>query len=114
MIALPLFLQMTLEYNALQAGLSLAPLSLTMFAAALVAGKKAGDRRPAAIIRAGFLLAAVGIAVIIPLVPRARQRVVPRHPARRSPGAASACWCRSSTTTRSPRSRRSGSARPPA
>src|SRR6187455_3504599 len=41
MIALPLFLQMTLEYNAMQAGLSLAPLSLTMFGAALVAGKKA-------------------------------------------------------------------------
>ena len=70
MIALPLFLQMTLEYDALQAGLSLAPLSLTMFAAALLAGKRAGDRRPAAIIRAGFLLSALGVAVIIPLVPR--------------------------------------------
>ena len=31
MIVLPLFLQMTLEYNAMQAGLSLAPLSLSMF-----------------------------------------------------------------------------------
>ena len=70
MIVLPLFLQMTLEYNAMQAGLSLAPLSLTMFAAALIAGRKAGDRRPAAIIRAGFLLAAIGMAIIIPLVPR--------------------------------------------
>jgi hypothetical protein len=70
MIALPLFFQMTLEYDALEAGLSLAPLSLTMFAAALVAGKRAGDRRPAAIVRAGFLLSSVGIAVIIPLVPR--------------------------------------------
>ena len=70
MIALPLFLQMTLEYNAMQAGLSLAPLSLTMFAAALVAGRRAGDRRPAAIIRAGFVLASLGIAIIIPLVPR--------------------------------------------
>ena len=70
MIALPLFLQMTLEYNAMQAGLSLTPLSLTMFAVAMVAGKKAGDRRPAAIIRTGFALTAVGIAVIIPLVPR--------------------------------------------
>ena len=70
MIALPLFFQMTLEYNALQAGLSLAPLSLTMFAAALVAGRKAGDRRPAAIIRAGFVLTSLGIAIIIPLVPR--------------------------------------------
>ena len=29
MIALPIYLQMVLEYNAMQAGLSLAPLSLT-------------------------------------------------------------------------------------
>ena len=70
MIALPLFLQMTLEYNAMQAGLSLAPLSLTMFGAALLVGRRAGDRRPASIIRVGFILAAVGIGSIIPLVPR--------------------------------------------
>jgi EmrB/QacA subfamily drug resistance transporter len=70
MIVLPLFLQMTLEYNAMQAGLSLAPLSITMFAAALIAGKKAGARRPAAIIRVGFVLAAAGMTIIIPLVPR--------------------------------------------
>ncbi len=70
MIALPLFLQMTLEYNALEAGLALTPLSLTMFAAAIVAGRRSGRRRPAAIIRAGFLLASLGIAVIIPFVPR--------------------------------------------
>ena len=70
MIALPLFLQMSLEYNAMQAGLSLAPLSLTMFAAAMVAGRRAGNRRPAAIIRAGFVLASLGTASIIPLVPR--------------------------------------------
>ena len=61
---------MTLEYNAVEAGLSLAPLSLTMFAAALVAGRKAGDRRPETIIRSGFLLVTVGIGVIIPFVPR--------------------------------------------
>jgi hypothetical protein len=41
-----------------------------MFAAALVAGKRAGDRRPAVIIRTGFLLTSAGIAIIIPLVPR--------------------------------------------
>ena len=41
MIALPLFLQMTLEYNAMQAGLSLAPLSLSMFAMAHV-GRQTG------------------------------------------------------------------------
>jgi EmrB/QacA subfamily drug resistance transporter len=71
MIALPIYLQMVLEYNALQAGLSLAPLSLSMFAIAVLAGKKAGQRRPAAIIRLGFILLAVGIAVLIPIVPRA-------------------------------------------
>jgi EmrB/QacA subfamily drug resistance transporter len=71
MIALPIYLQMVLEYNALQAGLSIAPLSLSMFAIALVAGKRAGRRRPAGIIRAGFLLLVAGIFVLIPIVPRA-------------------------------------------
>jgi EmrB/QacA subfamily drug resistance transporter len=70
MIALPLYLQMVLEYNALQAGVSLAPLSLSMFAVALLAGKRAGKRRPSSIIRAGFGLVAIGVAVVIPLVPR--------------------------------------------
>ena len=71
MIALPIFLQMVLEYNAIQAGLSLAPLSLSMFVVALIAGKKAGRRSPAKIIRAGFFLLVVGIAVLIPIVPHA-------------------------------------------
>jgi MFS family permease len=70
MIALPIFLQMVLEYNAMEAGLSLAPLSLSMFAVALVAGKKAGHRSASRIIRAGFLLLAAGIAILIPFVPR--------------------------------------------
>src|SRR3954468_6387991 len=60
MIALPLYLQMVLEYNAMEAGLSLPPLSLSMFAVAILAGRKAGDRRPSGIIRIGFLLLAVG------------------------------------------------------
>jgi hypothetical protein len=48
MIALPIFLQMVLEYNAMRAGLPLAPLSLSMFAVALLAGRKAGiGARPA-------------------------------------------------------------------
>ena len=70
MIALPLYLQVTLEYNAMQAGLSMAPLSLTMFAVALLAGKRAGKRRPASIIRVGFGLALVGMVSIIPVIPR--------------------------------------------
>ncbi|MEV6306572.1 MFS transporter [Actinoplanes sp. NPDC051861] len=71
MIALPIYLQMVLEYNALEAGLSLAPLSLTMFAVALLAGKRAGRRRPAVIIRTGFLLLSLGTILLIPIVPRA-------------------------------------------
>ena len=70
MIALPIYLQMVLEYNALEAGLSIAPLSLSMFAVALVAGKRAGKRSASKIIRAGFLLLLVGVAVLIPFVPR--------------------------------------------
>ena len=71
MIVLPIYLQMVLEYNAMQAGLSLAPLSLTMFGVALLAGKKAGHRRPAGIIRWGFLLLTIGLGILIPIVPRA-------------------------------------------
>jgi hypothetical protein len=71
MIALPIYLQLVLEYNAMQAGLSLAPLSLTMFAIALLAGKRAGKRRPASIIRLGFAALTLGLVILIPIVPRA-------------------------------------------
>jgi EmrB/QacA subfamily drug resistance transporter len=71
MIVLPLYLQMVLEYNALKAGLSLAPLSLTMFAVAIVAGKKAAKRRPAGLIRLGFAVLTIGLILLIPIVPRA-------------------------------------------
>jgi hypothetical protein len=71
MITLPIFFQMVLEYNALQAGLSLAPLSLSMFAVATLAGKRSGDRNPATIIRLGFLLLSIGVAICLPIVPRA-------------------------------------------
>jgi EmrB/QacA subfamily drug resistance transporter len=71
MIALPIYLQMVLEYNAMEAGLSLAPLSLTMFAVALLAGRKAGNRSPSKIILAGFLLLSAGVVALIPIVPRA-------------------------------------------
>ena len=70
MIALPLFLQMTLEYNAMEAGLSLAPLSLSMFGMAMLASRKLTGMRPANLVLAGFALATVGMAAIIPLVPR--------------------------------------------
>jgi EmrB/QacA subfamily drug resistance transporter len=71
MIVLPIYLQMVLEYNALQAGLSIAPLSLSMFGVALLAGKRAGKRRPSSVIRLGFVLLTVGLLSLVPLVPRA-------------------------------------------
>jgi len=71
MIALPIYLQMVLEYNAMEAGLSLAPLSLTMFGVAVVAGKRGANRRPSRIIRAGFGLLTTGLVLLIPIVPRA-------------------------------------------
>src|SRR5215204_3130812 len=71
MIALPIFLQIKLEYDALQTGLSLAPISLTMFAVAILAGRKSGSGRPARLIRTGFALSALGMALIIPIVPEA-------------------------------------------
>jgi hypothetical protein len=71
MIVLPIYLQMVLEYNALQAGLSIAPLSLSMFAVALLAGRKAGKWRPSSVIRLGFALFVLGVGILIPIVPRA-------------------------------------------
>jgi EmrB/QacA subfamily drug resistance transporter len=71
MIALPIYLQMVLEYDAMEAGLSLAPLSLTMFAIALLAGRRAGKRRPSSIVRAGFAALSTGLVLLVPLVPRA-------------------------------------------
>jgi EmrB/QacA subfamily drug resistance transporter len=71
MIALPIYLQMVLEYDAMEAGLSIAPLSLSMFAVAVVAGRKVGHRRPAGVIRLGFLLLTAGLLVLIPIIPGA-------------------------------------------
>jgi len=71
MIVIPIFLQIALEYNALEAGLAIAPLSLSMFFVALLLGRRAGKRRPAVIVRSGFALALVGMALVIPVVPRA-------------------------------------------
>jgi MFS family permease len=70
LIALPIYLQLDLGYNALQAGLSLAPLSLTVFGVALLAGKRSGRRRPSSLIRAGFALLTAGVLLLIPFVPR--------------------------------------------
>ena len=61
---------MVLEYNALQAGLSLAPLSLSMFAIAMLAGgaRAIGARRSSSAL--GFALLVLGVALLLPFVPR--------------------------------------------
>jgi MFS family permease len=71
LIALPIFLQMVLAYNAMPAGLTLAPQTLRRLAVALISGKRAGRRRPATIIRAGFALLFIALVALIPLVPSA-------------------------------------------
>jgi hypothetical protein len=71
MIVIPLFLQIALEYDALEAGLAIAPLSLSMFFVAVLAGRRAGRRRPAILVRSGFGLALIGMLLVIPVVPRA-------------------------------------------
>ena len=114
MIALPIYLQMVLEYSALETGLTLAPLSLTMFATALVAGKRAANRRPASVIRAGWVLLTVGMLLLDADRPARGLRLGARRPADRSPAAGSGSWSPSSTTTRCRRSPTSASARPPA
>lgn len=68
MIVLPLYLQMVLEYNALWAGLSIAPLSLSMFAVAMIAGRRAKGR-PANLILWGFILTVAGLVILEPIVP---------------------------------------------
>ena len=81
MIALPIYLQMVLEYNAMETGLTLAPLSLTMFGTALLAGKRAGKRRPASIIRARVGAADRRHAAADPDRPARGLRLGARHPA---------------------------------
>ena len=114
MIALPIYLQMVLEYNAMEAGLSLAPLSLSMFAMALLAGKKAGQRRPSSIIRLGLHAADRRDGPPDPHRPPRRLRLVPRGPVadrRIGPGSAGVPAQQLHALARSPRS---ASARPPA
>ena len=81
MITIPIYLQMVLEYNALEAGLSLAPLSLTMFATAILAGRRLNHMRPASVIRAGFALLLGGPARADPDHPEGRRGLVPGDPA---------------------------------
>jgi MFS family permease len=70
MIALPIYFQMVFEYTAMQTGLSLAPLSLSIFVVALLAGRRVGKRRPSRIIQAGFAILFLGVFLLIPNIPR--------------------------------------------
>jgi MFS family permease len=70
MIVLPIYLQMVLGYNALLSGVSIAPLSLSMFAIALLAGRR-GTGRPSSVILLGFTLLVVGLVALVLVVPRA-------------------------------------------
>jgi MFS family permease len=70
-IAMPIYFQMVFEYSAMKTGLSIAPLSLSMFLVAVLAGRRAGRRPSSRIIQAGFLILFVGILLLIPLIPRA-------------------------------------------
>ena len=75
MIVLPIYFQMVFEYTAMETGLAIAPLSLSMFAMALLAGRRAGKRRPARVIQLGFLGAVLGILFMILYIPRASSGV---------------------------------------
>ena len=70
LIVLPIYLQLVLDYNAMEAGLSLAPLSLTIFGVSILAARRAGRRRPTSLILIGSGLLAAGMLALIPLVPR--------------------------------------------
>lgn len=71
MIALPIYFQMVFEYTAMRTGLSIAPFSLSIFFVSLLAGRRFGSRSPSRIILIGFAAMALGIAIMIPLIPRA-------------------------------------------
>jgi EmrB/QacA subfamily drug resistance transporter len=71
MIALPLYFQMVFEYTAMQTGIAIAPLSISIFIIALLMGRMAGKRRGSRLIQIGFALLCVGIPFLIFNVPRA-------------------------------------------
>ncbi len=68
MIVVPLYLQMVLQYTAFLAGLSIAPLSLSMFVVALLAGRRRRGRA-ANMVLLGFGLTLLGVGALIPIVP---------------------------------------------
>ncbi len=71
MIALPLYFQMVFEYSAMQTGIAIAPFSLSIFVVALIAGRMAGKVRGSRLIQFGFGAVLIGVALMLPLIPRA-------------------------------------------
>ena len=71
MIALPIFLQIKLEYDALETGLSTRPTLIDHVRRRDPRRPEIRQRRPARIIRTGFALSTLGMALIIPIVPEA-------------------------------------------
>lgn len=71
MISLPIFLQISLEYDSMRTGLSIAPLSLSMFAIALIAGKRFTKVSTSKIIKYGFILTSLGLLALLPVIPLA-------------------------------------------
>ena len=61
---LPVFLQVTLEKDALETGIQLIPLSIAMIIASLSGPRIALNHSPKFVVRLGFGIAAVGLAVI--------------------------------------------------
>ena len=62
---LPVYLQVVLGLDALETGLKLLPLSITMFAAALLGPRVAAKRSPRRVAQAAFIFLAVGSVILL-------------------------------------------------
>jgi EmrB/QacA subfamily drug resistance transporter len=71
MIVLPIYFQMVFEYTAMQTGLAMAPLSLSIFLVSLMMGRRAGKRRASRVIQIGYAILALGLVALLPIIPRA-------------------------------------------
>jgi MFS family permease len=63
--ALPVYLQVVLGLDALQTGLKLLPMSVTMFLAALLGPRVAGRRSPQAVARLGLIFLSIGAVLVL-------------------------------------------------
>ena len=75
MIVLPIYFQMVFEYTAMQTGLAIAPLSLSMFAAALLAGRMGAIAAQAGSSSLDLSGALFGILFLVLYIPRAAFRL---------------------------------------